>query len=445
MQNRRDLLGSLGLMACMSASLVSAQQTASFSRSRSAEWRSQLNQVLRENILQFWLDRSIDREAGGYAMHLDASGKRTAINTKGIVTQARMLWFFSRVARNDFGGVELPDKAQLLSAAKHGWEFLRDIMWDHEHGGFFWMIDPAAERVLMPGKHLYGQSFALYGLAEYYRASGEREARGLADVLVNLLEEHAHDAHFGGYQEHFEPDWAKPAKDARGYLGPAHWKLMNTHLHLMEAFSTWVAAHETPLGRRRLEELVQIQSTAVVRQQIGACTDKYERNWTPILDGANGRISYGHDLENVWLLVDANRNLGRSSYPLLDLFRSLWAYSLRYGYDEKSGGFYDSGDPNQPASKRSKVWWVQAEALVSALTMFELTEDQRYLGIFEQTWNFVRHSMIDTKHGEWHGDVSETGVPSGGKGHNWKSAYHNGRAMIECLQILQRLEHRLPV
>ncbi|MCW5965998.1 MAG: AGE family epimerase/isomerase [Bryobacterales bacterium] len=445
MLTRRTWLRSCGAFAGASLArplMLHAQTLQGFDKARSQQWRTQLNEVLRDNILKFWLEKSIDREHGGYYMHFDAKGQRKAENSKAIVTQARTLWLFARAARNDFEGEGLPSRDTLLAAARHGWEGLRDLLWDHEHGGFFWTVDPVSDKITSPGKHLYGQSFALYGLAEYYRASQEREALGLAERLVEYLEQNAYDTRYGGYEEYFESNWRKPPEGTQGYMGPSHWKLMNTHLHLLEAFTTYLQARETPLARRRLEELVQIQSSAVVRKQLGACTDKYQRDWTPITDGANGRVSYGHDLENVWLLADANRALGHSSYPLRDLFLALWDYSLRYGYDAVQGGLYYWGNPSQPATGREKSWWVQAEVLVSALTMYEMTGEARFLDVFAKTWDLVLTKMVDRQSGEWHSRIDEKGIAGGDKANNWKAGYHNGRAMIECMKLLKRLEIR---
>lgn len=444
MDTRRQWIGrvaglaSIGLYAgCRGAE---AQASSAFRTAQSQAWRAELNDVLRDNILRFWLEKSIDREQGGYFMHFDEAGVRKAENTKAIVTQARTLWLFSRASRNDFEGKGMPARGELLKAAQHGFQFLQDHMWDPEHGGFFWMVDPAAGKVPMPGKHLYGQSFALYALAEYYRASQDQEGLALADRLVDHMERYAYDTRYGGYEEYFEADWKKPAEGTQGYMGPSHWKLMNTHLHLLEAFTTYLDARETPLARRRLEELVQIQSSAVVRKHLGACTDKYKRDWTPITDGANGRVSYGHDIENVWLLADANRALGHSSYPIRDLFSTLWDYALAHGYDSELGGLYYWGEPGAPASNREKSWWVQAEVLVSALTMYEMTGQERFLGIFEGTWNLVKTKMVDRQSGEWHARIPGPASPGGDKANNWKAGYHNGRAMIECMKRLKSLE-----
>ncbi len=444
METRRRWLSRAGGLAALGAvagnSRAAAQESRPFGTAKSEAWRAELNEVLRANILRFWLDKSIDREHGGYYMHFDEAGARKAENTKAIVTQARTLWLFSRASRNDFEGRGLPVRQDLLAAARHGFHFLRDRMWDAEHGGFYWMLDPVAGKVPMPAKHLYGQSFALYALAEYHRASGDQEPLTLADRLAELLERRAYDATYGGYEEFFERDWKKPPKGTAGYMGPSHWKLMNTHLHLLEAFTTYLDAKESPFVRGRLEELMQIQSNAVVRKHLGACTDKHERDWTPITDGASGRVSYGHDIENVWLLADANRALGHSSYPLRDLFSALWDYALKHGYDSSQGGLYYAGEPGAPASNREKSWWVQSEVLVSALTMFELTGQPRFLDIFEQTWNLVRTKLVDRESGEWRARVPGPDSPGGDKANNWKAGYHNGRAMIECMKRLYRLE-----
>jgi len=194
------------------------------------------------------------------------------------------------------------------------------------------------------------------------------------------------------------------------------------------------------LARERLTELINIESNAVVRKSLGACTDKYERNWTPRLEGDYARISYGHDLENVWLLIDACEAAGISNYLLLDLYQTLSDYSIRYGYDAGSGGFYDSGPFAQPADRRTKVWWVQAEAIVNALYMYRITGDTKYRFIFEKTFDFIEKNMVDWENGEWHANITPERKPQGDKGNIWKAGYHNGRAMIECLEILRQLK-----
>src|SRR6185369_3763962 len=99
----------------------------------------------------------------------------------------------------------------------------------------------------------------------------------------------------------------------------------------------------------------------VVRKDLGACSDKYERDWTPLLEPKYARVSYGHDLENIWLLIDACRAANLPLAPHMETFRALWKYSKEHGWDEAEGGFYDGGPFGAPADRRQKVWWTQAE------------------------------------------------------------------------------------
>ncbi len=346
-----------------------------------------------------------------------------------------MVWFFARMARAGHG-----DRQQMLEAAEHGYRFLMGRMRDSRHGGFYWRVDAAGEKKLAPKKHLYGQAFALYALSEYAMASGRQDALEEAARLFWLLETKAHDRRHGGYLEYFNEDWTLPPEDETGYLGvPRGFKLMNTHLHLMEAMTAFYRASGLALARERLVELIHIEGSAVVRKQFGACSDRHRLDWTPVLDGPGGRASYGHDLENIWLLEDALRAAGLPVAPWLDFFRHNFDYSMKYGWDERHGGFWDWGPLGRPAESRVKIWWVQAEALVSALAMYRLTGELRYWDVFEKTLQFVENHMADRERGEWWAQVDSNLRPGGGKAHEWKAAYHNGRAMVECLQILRGL------
>jgi len=391
---------------------------------------AEIERTLGENILRFWHPRCLDREKGGYAVHYGPRGEAKPGN-KGIVTQARMLWLFARVARSGCR------PAEMLEAAEWGYRFLLDRMWDSRHGGFFWEVDAGRGEPVAPKKHVYGQAFGLYALSEYYLAGGPPEALQLAARLFELLETKAHDAAHGGYVEFFNRDWAPAPPGEPGYMGDPKLKLMNTHLHLLEAMTTLYRASRREAARERLLELITIESNAVVRKGLTACTDKYDRDWRPRLDGENARVSYGHDLENIWLLMEANDAAGLPDAPLADLYRELFAYSLRYGYDEAKGGFFDGGMPGSPADLRNKTWWVQAEALVCALRMHRLTSDPLYWRVFQKTWEFTRDHVVDWTTGEWHATVAPDGTAGGDKGGPWKAGYHNGRAMIECLGMLR--------
>lgn len=404
------------------------------------EWARASKRNLNEAIVDFWLPRSIDAEDGGYRISFDEAGNPTAKNTKGIVTQARMVWFFSRLAASGRGN---RPSEEYLQAAAHGYQFLRQSMWDSMHGGFYWEVNKTGQEALKPAKHVYGQAFGLYAVSEYAMASGDPDALGFAIELFELLEEKAHDKEYGGYLEFFQSDWTEAPDDLEPYMGEGlrGMKLMNTHIHLMEAMTTFYRASKLPLAKERLIELIDIEANKVVRQEWGACTDKYARDWSPVLNPPYNHVSYGHDIQNVWLIMDAVDTAGLAQKDYHDLYKRLWGYSLTYGYDAEKGGFYYSGSAGMPAENRSKIWWVQAEALVSALRMYEMFGEDKYLDVFSQTFALVSDKQTDWEVGEWHWLVDEQGVGSGPKATIWKAAYHNGRAMLEGLASLDRLSN----
>ncbi|MEP7363756.1 MAG: AGE family epimerase/isomerase [Acidobacteriota bacterium] len=137
--------------------------------------------------------------------------------------------------------------------------------------------------------------------------------------------------------------------------------------------------------------------------------------------------------------MDAAKAAHVPDAPLHDLYKVNWAYCLKYGWDADKGGFYGNGLPGQPAGKRQKTWWVQAEVLVSSLKMYKLTGEPVYRDVFQKTWGFVERELIDWKVGAWHAEVSPDGRPRGDKAQIWKAGYHDGRALVECLRELRAI------
>jgi cellobiose epimerase len=335
-----------------------------------------LEKTLVENILSFWFPKTID-PTGGYLLHHDTEGKPKGPGVRSIVTQSQMLWFFARMARHGH------EPRKMLEAAEHGYKFLRDRMWDPKHGGFYWEVD-ALGKPTKPNKHLYGQSFALFACAEYAQATRRKDVLNFCLDFFNLLEKQSHDPVHGGYVEYFLQDWLNPPVNEPIYIAgsSAGMKLMNTHLHLLEAMTTLLQASANPKVRDRLLELIAIQSSAVIRKPHMAATDKYDRDWSPRLEGDFSTVSYGHDLENIWLLTEAIKATGLQASPYTDLFKANFGYCRKNGFDEDKGGFFHTGPINRPAQDKSKSWWVQSEALVSALTMYQLTSNTEYFEVF---------------------------------------------------------------
>lgn len=389
--------------------------------------RQRIEKILFHNIIPFWY-RVVDHETGGYNLNHGMDGQSLGKGSKMIVTQARMIWYFSMLYRKGWAGREA------LEAAEHGFEFLRSGMMDREHGGFFWEID-ASGRVTKDFKHLYGQAFALFGISEYALATGSTEAGNLARELFELLEHVAHDSEHGGYLEFFTRDW-RPLRNAPSPVGPAGSKTMNTHLHMMEALAAYLELSRDERAARRLAELVLVMVNSVVERGSGACIDLHDIAWNPVPVGGEYRVSYGHNLEALWLVADSCKLLGVPPRLLSKYFRVVYDYCSRFGFDREKGGVYESGPLGGPADKLEKVWWVQAESLVAMLYMYTLHRETSFLSDFEKQLDWIEKHQVDWGQGDWFEVVLPDGRPTGGKAHIWKGAYHNGRAMVKCIELI---------
>jgi mannose/cellobiose epimerase-like protein (N-acyl-D-glucosamine 2-epimerase family) len=381
---------------------------------------------LLEGILAFWDERVLDLRDGGYRLDHDWRGRPTGERAKHVVTQARVAWFFARLSRSPFGG------ERHLEWSAHGVRFLRERMWDADRGGFAWRVDPAGPGD--PRKHVYGQAFAIFALSEFARAAGDSGAAAVASETAELVHERAYDERHGGYLESRASDWSPEPAGSPGVLGrPAELKTVNTHLHLVEALTELLASDPRDAVRRRLRELIDLTTGPLFDREHGTCWDCCEPDWTPVKGYPS---SYGHDLEAVWLVARGAHAAGVPEEPLAPIFASLWSNALARGFDDRRGGLFASGPPGQPADRREKVWWVQAEALLSALHMWHATADERYRHAFERTLGWIDGAQADREAGDWHAEVAPSGVPSGDKSGKWKDPYHQGRAVLECLELL---------
>ncbi len=389
----------------------------------------QLDIVLQKNILSFWLPRCLDEVHGGYHVNFNHYGGRNGRTSKGAVTQARLLWCFSSLAEARFD-------SGVLAAANHGYEFFMEHLWDHEHGGLYWELEADGGRVVRADKHLYAQAFGIYALTAFYAATHETAALQTAIEAFELLECNAHDPAYGGYTEHFTRDWKAAQAGSMGYLGaPAECKLVNTHLHLLEALLASFAVAPSPTLRKRIGELVEILGHVVVDPAYGANVDVHNGDWSVRREG-EARVSYGHILESVSLLIEAAEAIGVLDEKLLRQCCRMFTYCADNGYDHIRGGFFDSGLIGQPAARHNKIYWVQAEALWSCLQLYRVTRKPEYLSMFENTWRFIVRYQIDWQHGEWHELVSGERPVRGDKGHIWKACYHSTRCLLKCRQIL---------
>jgi mannobiose 2-epimerase len=386
---------------------------------------------LREDILPFWAERTIDREHGGF-FGLIANDLRVEPEApKGLVLNTRILWAFSAASR------AFPDTLY-RETRDRAYAYLLDRFWDEKDSGLVWTVD-CRGRFLDLRKQIYGQAFAVYALAEYFQATGEREALERAIRLFQSIESHAFEPEHGGYVEALTRDW-RPLVDMR--LSPIDLNApysQNTHLHLLEAYTALLQVWPDRVLRERLRELWQIVAFRIRDERTNHLVLFQDRDWNPLSDA----LSHGHDIEASWLLWEAAEALGddeviaRTRPVTLAMAETV----LEEGFDCERGGVSDATD-HQGAP--AKEWWPQIEAVVGFLNAYEIAGKNEFLDAAIASWRFIDDFVIDRTYGEWYYRVSPEGRPELElpKVSPWKCPYHNTRGALETIARTRRLSGR---
>jgi mannobiose 2-epimerase len=416
-----QLLGCLLLLCAVASGADATKSRADFA----AEMKDQLIQ----KVLPYWYDTAIDREHGGYILSDDAAKKAPPATEKQLVTQTRMIWGFSSAHLKGLSDA----KRDYLKAAAQGYQFLQAHFLDGENGGYFWTTDLTG-KPLDQRKLVYGESFAMYGLVEYYRASGDKAALQQALELYRVLQKRSHDSRNGGWVEHFERNWT-PILDPHApvivELGGA--KSANTHLHLMEALTELYEASHDQEVRASLEEALKINRTWFYPSDPAKSSFHRLFDWQPVTAASSAGLSYGHNVEFAWLMVRAEKVLGRE--PSWTHFNAHIEHALKYGYDHTRGGLYSRGFDNQPASDTDKVWWVQAEMLAALTDSLKRKENPVNNEALIKLLQFILQYQADPRDGIWLDTVSADGKPKvTAKAHNWKANYHDVRAIVKFIE-----------
>lgn len=414
-------------------------------------WQRELDQELKD-ILAYWQRYAPDPTNGGFYGTVGYDNQPKPDSAKGVVLNSRILWTFSAAARHT------QHDDQYLPTAKRAFDYLDAHFRDRQHGGVYWMLDAKGQPGRTGGaddsKQLYGQAFAVYGLSEYYRVTKHPPALAFAQDIYRAMVKHAYDtnpARKGGFTEAFARDWTEAKAYAIARKDNGEHKTMNTHLHILEAFVSLLRVWPDPGLKGQVRGLINNFLNQIIDPKTHRMILFQGANWEPRRTG----ISYGHDIEASWLLLEAAEVLHEADLLARVRKESVqMARAALSGIDPDGGMNYEyegpdegksqqsrtSGRPNAARWNRERSWWVMAEAMVGFLNAYQLTKDKAFLEQSARSWEFTKKHLLDTKNGEWFSGVDETGKVLGNvKISPWKCPYHNGRACMETSERIGRL------
>jgi mannobiose 2-epimerase len=396
------------------------------------DWPVIFRDSLQHSVLQFWIDHAVDKEFGGLLGRLDRTGQPVGSGDKSVVLISRSLWSFSEAYRR------YPDPAYQKMAAEC-LKFLREKMWDKDHGGYYFMVTRDG-KIVDSTKQLNPMSYVMEGLAEYALAFHDQQVAREALDLFRVIDQHAHDNTYGGYRIAFKADWAfiENYKDGPNGAGSFGRKSYDWHLGLLEALATLYDVTRDAQVRARVEELLDIFVNKIIDADVGYGRYYFHDDWTVAdRDGDSRQSEYGLDLEASWLIVEAAQRVGRQQDPKIrSASLALVNHALQYGFDKEHGGVYRYGPATQPATNKDMEWWQQCEALVALLNAYQMTGDPKYWQAFDLEARFFLDRFSDHEHGEVYTALFHTGKIDDEKVGPWKAPYHVTRAFLEIISRL---------
>ena len=389
-------------------------------------FRQEVREVLENNILRFWIDRMQDDAHGGFYGRMDGNNIIHADADKGAILNARILWAFSAAYR-------VLHKSEYLDTATRTYRYFMDHFIDKEYGGVYWSLDYKGQPKDTK-KQFYAIGFAIYGLSEYVRATGNEEALEQAIQLYRCIEEHAFDHEYNGYIEATTRNW-QPIADMRlSELDANYPKSQNTHLHIIEPYANLYRVWPSAELEHSLRNIIGIFTDHILNPATHHLDLFFNMDWSR---GAGQLESYGHDIECSWLIHEAALVLGdkdilRQVEPIVRMIAQASEMGLN-----ANGSMIHEANLSEGTVDDDLHWWVQAETVVGFLNIYQHFHDDSALERALRCWQYIKENLIDRENGEWywsrHHDGSLNTIDD--KAGFWKCPYHNSRM---CLEILER-------
>jgi N-acylglucosamine 2-epimerase len=374
---------------------------------------------LLDSVIPFWLEKSPDREYGGYYTCLTRDGK-VFDTDKFLWLQGRQVWMFATLYN------QVEQRGGWLECAVHGAEFLKKYGHDGEYNWYF-SLNREGKPLVQP-YNIFSYTFAAMAFAQLNLATGKEEYAEIARrTLERILEK----------EDNPKAQWNKAVPGTRD--------LKNFALPMI--MSNLALEMEHLLDREFLDETVDRCIRTVMEEfydpESGLILESIDASGR-LSDSFEGRlVNPGHAIEAMWFIMDLATRQQRPE--LIKKANEIALHMLDYGWDAEYGGifyFMDRlGHPPQQLEWDQKLWWVHMESLITTLKGYQLLGEQENLEWFQRIHDYSWKNFRDPEHPEWFGYLNRRGevlLPL--KGGKWKGCFHVPRGLLNCWQILEKID-----
>ena len=378
----------------------------------------QYKSELLDRVMPFWMEKSIDKEFGGYFTCLERDGE-VFDTDKFIWLQGREVWMLSTL----YNKVE--KRQEWLDAAIQGAEFLKKYGHDGNLNWYF-ALDREGNPLVEP-YNIFSYTFAVIAFGQLSIATGNQEYAEIAKKTFDIVL---------SKQDNPKGKWCKAAPGARALKSFAlPMILCNVALEIESLL-------DKDFLDKTIETCVHEVMDVFYRPELGLIVEHLGTN-NEMVDCMDGRLlNPGHAIEAMWFIMDLGKRLGDDA--LIQKAVKIALAEVEYGWDkEYEGIFYFMDRLNRPMQQLEwdqKLWWVHIETLITMIKGYELTGNEQCLEWFERIHDYVWSHFMDPEYPEWYGYLNRRGeVLLTLKGGKWKGCFHVPRGLMQVYQSLERI------
>ena len=379
----------------------------------------QYRDELLQNVIPFWLEKSQDKECGGYFTCLDREGN-VFDTDKFIWLQAREVWLFSML----YNRVE--KRQEWLDTAIQGAEFLKKYGHDG-HLNWYFSLDQQGNPLVEP-YNIFSYTFATMAFGQLSIATANQEYADIAKKTFDIIL---------SKKDNPKGKWSKAHPGTRSLKNFAlPMILCNLALEIEPLL-------EHSFIEEAMEACIHEVMEVFLRPELGGIVVENVNADGSLSDTFEGRhLNPGHAIEAMWFIMDLGKRLNRPE--LIEKAVQTTLTMLNYGWDKQYGGIYyfmdRKGCPPQQLEWDQKLWWVHIETLISLIKGYQLTGNKECLAWFEKVHNYTWEHFKDPKYPEWWGYLNRQGeVLLDLKGGKWKGCFHVPRGLYQVWKTIEMI------
>ena len=378
---------------------------------------------LYDSVLPFWLEKSQDKEFGGYFTCLNRDG--SVFDTdKFVWLQGREVWMFAML----YNKVE--KNPEWLACARQGAAFLEKYGHDGNFD-FYFSLTREGKPIIAP-YNIFSNTFACMAFAQLAVATGEAHYADIArKTFQRILDRRSNP----------KGKWLKAVPGTRPMKDFALPMIIcNMALEIEPIIE------DKSLLDKTIEEALHEVFDVFYQPDLGVMVENLAPDGSLIDCFEGRRVNPGHDLESLWFMMNLGIRLHRQD--IIDKSVEIALRVIDYGWDKEYGGIFyfmdRKGYPTQELEWDQKLWWVHLESAICMIKAYRLTGNRKALEWFLKLDDYLWTHFKDSEYPEWYGYLNRRGevlLPL--KGGKWKGCFHVPRGLYQIGSILDEIVNEM--